>query len=304
MKASSNLYTSSILFSAGLFLVSSCDIGDGLRNWGSRHREKRTQQISATELEMWKRDLALSEEKALEMHENMQALVSERKLQGQLSWKIGKALMAESRFEAAADYYKAAVNGELPEGESHSGQVAKAESAIFEEALPHFKRALKLHVIDPELLFDAGLCYANASRTMGWEEDRFRTALFLLERGLTLKPSDGRFLYQLALLYGKTENRYRDTDRALELLDALLKREDANIPARFARANILAETGDLQGAFDENLRITEKVKQLFESNKVRGDYRQNSQFRSAEHNMEQLQLCIEGKPECTLKSVK
>lgn len=303
MKASGNLDTLSILFSASLLLISSCDIGDGLRNWGSRHRQKRTQQISATELEMWKHDLALSEEKALEIHENIQALVSERKLQGQLSWKIGKALMTESRFEAAADYYKAAVNGELPDGRLHS-QVTKAESAIFEEALPHFKRALKLHVIDPELLFDAGLCYANASRAMGWEEDRFRTALFLFERGLTLKPSDGRFLYQLALLYGKAGNRYRDTDRALELLDALLKREDANIPARFARANILAETGDLQGAFDENLRITEKVKQLFESNKIRGDYRQNSQFRSAEQNMEQLQLCMEGRPECTLKSVK
>lgn len=303
MKASGNLDTLSILFSAGLLLISSCDIGDGLRNWGSRHRQKRTHQISATELEMWKRDLALSEEKALEIHENIQALVSERKLQGQLSWKIGKALMTESRFEAAADYYMAAVNGELPEGRLHS-QVTKAESAIFEEALPHFKRALKLHIIDPELLFDAGLCYANASRAMGWEEDRFRTALFLFERGLTLKPSDGRFLYQLALLYGKARNRYRDTDRALELLDALLKREDANIPARFARANILAETGDLQGAFDENLRITEKVKQLFESNKIRGDYRQNSQFRSAEQNMEQLQLCMEGRPECTLKMVK
>lgn len=282
-----------VILAASLFL-SGCDaIGDGLRNWGSRHRQKRAQEISAAELEMWKRDLALSEEKALAMHENMQELVSEKKLQGQLSWKIAKALMAEGRFEAASDYYKAAVEETMP----------SKESTLLEEALPHFQRALKYHVIDPELLFDAGVCYGNASRMLGWEEDRFKTAVFLLTRGMKLKPEDGRFLYQLALLYGKAENRYRDPERALTLLDALLKREDANIPARFARANILAENGDFQGAFDENLMITEKVKQLFAENRVRGDYRQNSQYQNAQRNMEKLQLCIEGKPECPIKAV-
>ncbi|MBW7859308.1 MAG: hypothetical protein H3C43_13685, partial [Leptonema sp. (in: Bacteria)] len=45
-----------------VLMVLGCDnIGDGLRNWGGRHREKRSQEISATELEMWKRDLDISE---------------------------------------------------------------------------------------------------------------------------------------------------------------------------------------------------------------------------------------------------
>jgi tetratricopeptide (TPR) repeat protein len=296
MKKATNGFPYFLILAVGIFCLAGCEIGDGLRNWGTRHRQKRAQQISAADLEMFRRDLALSEAKALELHEHIQSLVTERKLQGHLAWKIARELMKESRFEAASDYYRAAVNGEMPE----AGQQL-TDTVNFEQALPYFQKALKYHVPDPDLLFDAGLCYANASRALGWEEDRFQTAVFLFERGMALKPTDGRFLYQLALLYGKAENRYRNPERAIELLDVLLKREDANIPARFARANILAENGDLQGAFDENLRITEKIKFLFESNSVRGDYRKNAQYQAAQENMKQLQRCIEGRSDCTLK---
>lgn len=284
------------LISLGLiFVLLGCNnVGDDLRNWGSRHREKRTQEISATELEMWKRDLAISESQAIELQKQITDLVSERKRQGELSWKIAKVLMQQMRFEDATDFVKAATVGEMPQ----------EQSSLIEESLPFFQTALKHHIPDPDLLFDAGLCYANASHNLGWEEDRFKTAVFLLERGKSIKPEDGRFAYQLAVLYGKTTNRFKDTNRAISYLDELLRREDANIPARFARANILTEQGALQAAFDENVMITQKVEQLFKDNRVKGNFRENNQYRNAQRNMEQLQLCIEGNAACALQKAK
>lgn len=281
-----------------MFLIGCDNVGDGLRNWGSRHREKRTQEISATELEMWKRDLAISEAQAIKLQKQIGDLVSERKRQGELSWKIAKVMMQQMRFEDATDFVKAATIGEMPK------EIDKNQGSLLEESLPFFQTALKHHIPDPDLLFDAGLCYANASHNLGWEEDRFKTAVFLLERGKSIKPEDGRFAYQLAVLYGKTTNRYKDANRAIQYLDELLKREDANIPARFALANILTETGDLQAAFDENAMITQKVEQLFKENRVKGNFRENIQYRNAQRNMEQLQLCIEGKPTCMLRDSK
>ena len=279
------------LLSFGILL--NCDFAtDGLRNWGSRHRDKRTKQIAAADLEMWKRDLAISEDKAIRLSDDIQSLVSERKRQGQLSWKIAKAFMNEMRFEAASDHFKAAVNEEPP---------AETSGQLLEQSLPFFQKALKLHTVDPELLFDAGLCYANASHALGWEEDRFRTAVFLFERGMSVKPEDGRFAYQLALLFGVANTRFHDMDHAISLLDGLLKREDTNVPARFARANILTRQGKLQAAFDENIRITESIKKIYTENRVQGDYQKNQQYRSAQSNLEQLQLCIDNKPGCTLK---
>lgn len=278
-----------------LLSLSHCEqASDSLRNWGMRERGEQIQDLSEEDIARLKRDLKLSEERAVEFEKNLRGLLQEQSIQGDIAWKIGKAIMQQGRYEAADPYFRQAV-------EENSGPVLAArDSNYFEDALPYYRKALSYNKGNPELLFEAGLCYANASRALGWEKSRFEAAEFLFEASARLAPEDHRPRYQLAIMYGKSEGYGRDPAKGLSLLDEILRKEEKNIPVRFAKANILVETGELRSAADEYRRIVEIMDDLYEKGVLRGDKSRNVQYRSARENLEKLETCLQGKPGCEI----
>lgn len=284
-----------IAATAALPLVSGCqDVTDSLRNWGMRDRGQQIQDLSTEDIERLKRDLKLSEEKAEEFEANLKGLVQEQSIQGDLSWKIGKAIMQQGSYEAADPYFRQAVE------ENTGPALAVKDNNFFEEALPYYRKALQYHKASPELLFEAGLCYANASRALGWEKSRFDAAEFLFEAVARLQPEDHRPRYQLAIMYGKSDGYGRNPEKALELLDEILRKEEKNIPVRFAKANILVENGNLRSGADEYRRILEVMDDLYDRGILRGNKSRNVQYRSARENLEKLETCLQGKPGCEI----
>ena len=275
-----------LLFGVSVF---SCGgpVEDAVRNWGERERRTRQKDISEEDLEKWRKDFRLSEERTRELYENITEIVQEAGLRGLLARRIAQAYVREGRYEEASGLYRAAIEGRLPE--------AKEDRKIhyLESALPWFVIALNRHKPEPDLLFEAGLCYANASRALGWEEDRWRVAVLLFETVRRILPGDIRASYELALLYSKVENeRLRDQDLALELLDEVLRRDEKDVSARFARAHVLASTGDFEEARGEYGRILEMLADRGMKN--------TPHYRQAERNMSDLKLCETGSPACPI----
>ncbi|MEQ8351533.1 MAG: hypothetical protein RH862_08625 [Leptospiraceae bacterium] len=287
--------SSTLLALVCILLLAGCEgATDSIRNWGMRERGERILDLSEEDLNRLKRDLKLSEERAVEFEKNLKGLLQEQSLQGDLAWKIGKAIMQQGRYEAADPYFRQSVDED-------SGPVLAAQSNnYFEEALPYYRKALTYNKANPELLFEAGLCYANASRALGWERTRFESAEFLFEAVARLEPGDHRPRYQLALLYGKSEGYGRNPQKALEILDEILRKEEKNIPVRFAKANVLVENGNLRSGADEYRRIIETMDDLYERGVLRGDRKRNVQYRSARENLEKLETCLQGKPGCEI----
>lgn len=275
----------------GIFLIGCEGVTDSIRNWGERSRRNRAEELREEELRKWERDLNLSRARVLELHRSVHDLVQESGKQGMLSWKIARAYMKDQRFEMAGTYYRGAIEGRLPD---------PAEAGpLFESALPFFREALRRRRINEELLFEAGLCYANASRAMGWEESRWRTAELLFDQMRAIKPDDSRAAYQLALLYGKTpRDDLRQRDRAIALLEAIILREEKNLPAHFARAHMLVEKGDLAAALQAYDILRERIETLHGQGVIGGNLRNNPQYQRVQVNIEKLTICVNNAPGC------
>lgn len=264
---------------------------DSIRNWGEKERRSRARALQEEELKKWERDLALSRGRAQELHKKIHEYVQESNHQGQLARKIARAYMNSNRFEEGLRYYQGALQGELP----------AAQAGQFEAALPYFNLSLQRHYIDSDLLFEAGLCYANAARVLGWEKTRWHTAVVLFEAMQKAEPADMRAPYQLALLYGKTPHpELRNYDRARGYLQLILGKEEFNIPAHFTLAHLEVETGNWR----EGLRlygvIQEKLAEL-SAKGVIGNVKKNQQYLQAEKNREMLETCLSGRPGCELR---
>jgi tetratricopeptide (TPR) repeat protein len=264
-------------------------ISDSIRNWGTQSRRNRAKALQEEELKMWERDLSLSRARAQELQRTIHSLVQESAHQGALSWKIARAYMNNNRFEEAIPYYEGAMNNTLPE-----------PASSFEEAIPYFNIALRKNRIDTDLLFEAGLCYANASRSAGWEKSRWKTAVQLFDLMRAQKPEDRRAHYQLALLYGKAGRaELRNVELAKQLLKEILAHEDMNIPAYFTLAHIEAESGDLAAALSSYRRVQEKLEELNKKG-VLGDLERNRQYQKAAENIEKLTVCVNRQPGCEI----
>jgi tetratricopeptide (TPR) repeat protein len=276
-------------------------VSDRIRNWGERDRRPAKARLDEAQVARWERDLNLSRARALELHDELQELVQESNRQGMLSWNIGKAYLNAGRYDLAALYYQDAIHGEPPErlAAIQSGQTAPG-IATFEQAIPYFEEALLRHSPDPELLFEAGLCFANASRAAGWERERWRTAVLLFDRMARTAPDDIRSRYQLALLYGKTsDGAMRDIPRAIELLEATLRREEQDISARFLLGQLLVERGDSDLARAQYQRIMETLEDIHAKGIAPGAAADNPRYRQARENLETLEACASG-GECAL----
>ncbi|MDH5657611.1 MAG: hypothetical protein OEZ34_16975 [Spirochaetia bacterium] len=283
------------VITAALSLTSCQKVSDLLRNWGITSRQRKEKKISAEEMERWKRDLKISEDRVHELHKDIHQIVQETNLQGMLSWKIAKAYMEDARYDMAAEYFEGAVNNSLPD------RSITEKSRLFDKAIPYFEKALKMHRIEPELLFDAGLCYANASKSQGWEVERWKTAVYLFSLMKEMKPDDLRPNYQLALLYGFTsKKKYKDQTLAMDLLQEIIKKEETNVSARFVIANLFVQKGDLDSAREEYIKISEVIEDMHSSGMISGPVSRNRKYLQARENIEKLDDCLEGRPSCEI----
>jgi len=273
--------------------LTSCDrVKNFIQNWSFEYRRERKIKINEEDLKMWQNQLNVSEKDSKELYELIHKYAQEKKLQGELAWKIGKALLSQGSYELATEYFKQAINQQLNEPEEKLN--------LYESALPYFKKALLNYKPLPDLLYDAGICYGNASRVLGWEEERLKTALFLLERGYAAYPDDIRFAYSLGILYGKIPENLKDVDKAIGFLDYVIKKDLYYLPAYFAKAHINAENGDFQEAFKIYEDITKIIEEMYAKGILKGDLSRNQHYQQALQNMKDLQYCIEGKPECKI----
>lgn len=286
-----------LLLILAIAALPSCErLGDSIRSLGERNRQP-IEKPDPAEIERLERDLRLSRERALDLQARINELAGEQRLQGRLAWQLARAHMQRARYDLAAQQMIAAAQGAPAEGATDPG-------ISFEQALPLFREALRQHSVDPELLFEAGLAFANASRAMGWEKNRFDTAVFLFERMAALKEEDSRPRYQLALLLGKTNDpSRRDASRAIALLRDVVLREDANIPARFALAHLLVEAGELDAARNEYHAILEQLSELKRRGAIGGDLEDVPNYRQAKENLEALEECAREPESCTVGSV-
>jgi tetratricopeptide (TPR) repeat protein len=276
-----------------LIQFNSCEkLKNTLQNWSFEHRRERKIKITEEDLKTWQYQLKTSEEETKELFELIEKYAQKKKIQGEISWKIGKALLQQGSYELATNFFKQSINQELKEEEQLN---------LYESALPYFKKALLNYKPLPDLLYDAGICYGNAARVLGWEKERLKTALFLLERGDETYPDDIRFAYTLGILYGKIPEPYKDIERSITYLEKVIKKDRYHINAYFAKANILAENGNLQEAFYIYEEITKVIEEMYNKKLLRGDITRNQQYQQALQNMKDLQICIEGKPECKIQ---
>ena len=282
---------------AVLFLwTAHCEaVGESLRRWGEENRRSVAPRLDEDQLKQWERDLSLSRAKALELREQLHALVEESALQGRLSREIARAYMNAGRYALAALHYQAAA-GQQAATENERGVLT------FEQAIPYFEDALRRHNVDPELLFEAGLCFANASHALGWEAQRWEAAVYLFQRLARVRPEDTRPLYQLALLYGKTtDSSRRNLPRAVDLLEQVIQVENKNVPARFALAHLAVEQGDLEKAGRQYENITVVLKDL-ERRGVVGNLKDNQSYANAQENLNSVRDCLNGSPDCAVRT--
>ena len=279
----------------GLF---SCERAtDAIRNWGIKSRESRAKKIEVDQLKQWERDLNLSRTRVLELNQTIHQFVEESNRQGSLSWKIAKAFCDAERYELGLANYRAALRDKAPPPEE------ARELTDTEKSLPYFREALRKNQLDPNLLFDAGLCFANASKELGWEKERFQTARFLFERMRAAAPYDSRSSYQLAIMLAKVPNpNLRDQKRALVLLKEIITRDEYDISARFAYGHILVERGEFSQALQEYQLIRTRLEELENKGTIPGPLKRNQQYVQAGRNIEELQLCVQDSPRCSIMS--
>ena len=278
----------------------SCEkTSDSVRNWGKRQREYRVRNMEKGQEARWERDLNISRARARELHRKIQELTRESEIQGHLSWKLARAYCEKGRYEMGIAYSRGAVKN-LPPSLVQGGKFNP-----FEKSLPYFRAALARKSMEPDLLFDAGLCFANAARKLGWEKDRFRTAVYIFERLLARAPGEARASYQLALLFGKTSDpELRNVPRALKLLKDLIRKDEYDIASRFALAHMLAEKGEFGPSLKEYMAIQEKLRELASGKGPRrvigGRADRDPRYIRAQKNIDQLNYCLRGDKRCPL----
>lgn len=280
-----HFYVLAALLALGAGLVSCEQAEDSLRNWGLRERRPAVPRLDDEEVARWERDLNISRARSLELHEQIQEIVQESNHQGMLAWKIGKAYMQAGRYDMGALYMQEAVAGE-PAREPEAGRGVQT----FDLAIPYFEAALRRHSPEPDLLFDAGLCFANASRANGWERNRWRTAVYLFQRMLRVAPEDVRPRYQLALLYGKTvDPEVRDVPLAIELLEDLIARSQRDVSARFLLGHLYAANDELDRAAAQYRNILEILEAMHREGLLPGSLNEMPRYRQARENLDTLE---------------
>ncbi|WP_411823603.1 tetratricopeptide repeat protein [Leptospira sp. 'Mane'] len=246
---------------------------------------------SESDIVNWKEKLALEEAEIEELDKRIRKMVQKTNQAGALSWKIARAYMRAGSFDVGTKYYEEAV---VAQTEDKGYEIHN-----FESALPYFEKAMELGKLDKQLLFEASVAFGNASRDMGWEPTRRNRSVQLLKQLSRLDKEDTRFPFQLALIYfdssikgenwsGKTNAGYDDVDTAFQLLDLVLQKEPYNVPARFAKANFLYQTGKSSQAQNEYIRLKSILEEMKNNGAIREPLEKTQSYQNVLKNLEKL----------------
>ena len=283
-----------------LLLNSHCEFGrsilDRVSHWGEKDRRLGQAKLKEIDLQKWQRQLKLSRSQAIELQAEIAEMLTEEQLQGELARKIASAYLEKGSYDLASVYYKGALENKLPA----KGSPQTSSYLAFEKSLDYFDRALLLNSVNPDLFYEAGAAYANASRAQGWELRRFQIAVLLFERMKALAPQDIRPLYQLALMYGKTSlKNYRDKKYAIRLLKKILLKKENDVRTRFALAHFLVEEEQLSQAVQEYKHIERILEDMHRRKTIQGYLSSHPSYRRARENKEKLQECIQKQGICS-----
>lgn len=266
---------------------------DKLQEWGQKRARKKYQktQASKKDIEKWKEKLNLSEGEIEQLDKQIRRLVKKTNEAGSLSWKIAQAYMRSGNYEMGSKLYTQALkenaNQSINQGAIHN----------FESAVVYWQKTLLYKSLNENLLFETGLAYANAARDRGWEPKRTEIAIDIFKSLMVKDPKDLRYPYELALVYFDSSqgsaplnaidaNPYQNTERAIILLDGIIRKKPGSLPARFARANFLYRLGKIAGAESEY----KKIKSLIEEFKSRGIIKEDlADYRSYQNVLNNLQ---------------
>jgi len=250
---------------------------------------------SEAEIEKWKQNLSLEEAEIKELEEKIRKMVKKTKNAGVLSWKIAKAYMQVGNYELSSRYYAQAIK----ENTGNNVDVVGSEVHFFEGAIPFFEKALLYRELTDDLLFEAGLAYANASRDRGWDKERREIAVTIFKGLIRRDPADLRYPYELALIYfdssisdglidGVDPSGYNDLDKAMRIMNVIIQKEPNNIPARFARANFLYRGGSVEQATEEYMTIKTKLEAMKKAGAIKENLEKNTSYQNVIRNLKKI----------------
>ncbi|NCN09377.1 MAG: hypothetical protein GW938_05990 [Leptospira sp.] len=283
-----------------LLLLTSCDYLDDMarENWQKKQAKN---QVNFEDVEKWKQTLAINESELRNLDKSIHDMVGRTAQAGALSWKIAQAYMKASNYEMGIRFYQRALDESISSKQDSSlSQDARNQGrvAYWESALPYFDKSLIYRDVDMTLLFEMGLAYANASKDMGWEPERRSRAVEIFQALVRYDPKDTRFPYQLALIYFDSsvstgtwaiKEGYRDIEKALSLIDAILLAEPENVATRFAKANFFYQLGKTNQAYSEYQNIKATIEDLDRRGEIRGGLENNSSYQNVIRNIDKIQ---------------
>lgn len=150
-------------------------------------------------LQSWEEDLAEHEQ------EYQEKLNSVREA-GRLAKKLAVGYTNMARYELAAREYHKAIA--LEAGAGQNGR----DLVYYKKAISFYKKAFVYSRVDDDLLYQAGLVYANASYTMGWEAESLAVAFEIFSGLIRKNPQNSRAWYQRGVLNYRAR---RDFDAAI-----------------------------------------------------------------------------------------
>lgn len=277
-----------------LLVTLSCD---KVQDWGKENFKKKItpETPSERELEKWKERLGMEEAEVKELDDKIHKLVQKTKLAGALSWKIAQGYMKVGNYELGSRYYVQSIQ----ENMENKVEVVAGEVHLFESAIPFFEKALAYKDIPDDLLFETGLAYANASRDRGWDKERREVAVKIFKGLSRMDPADMRYPYELALIYfdssindggieGLDPQGYNDTEKAMKMMSAIIKKEAYNVPARFARANFNYRLGNLDAAEEEYRTIKTMLEEMKAKGAIQESLEKNTSYINVLKNIKKL----------------
>ncbi|MCP5497433.1 MAG: tetratricopeptide repeat protein [Leptospiraceae bacterium] len=271
-----------------LFPLTTCE---KLEEWRKQNALRRLTPKQPTEddIENWKERLSLTEAEIVDMDRKIRELVKKTRVAGSISWRIARAFVRIGNYELGSKYYTEALT------ENAGENPPQADVHRFESAIPYFEKTLIYRPLDETLLFETGLAYANAARDKGWEKQRREMAVTIFTELIRKNPKDTRYPYQLALIYfdssmtdaiieGIQPQGYNDQEKALLLLDSILKKEPNSVPVRFAKANFMYRLGKVDNARNEYETIRILMENMSKKGEI-GDLSKNPSYKNVINNL-------------------
>lgn len=277
-----------------VLMLFSCD---KLKEMGQENFKKKVapKTPKEAEIERWKEKLDLTEAEMKDLEEKIRKLVKKTKEAGALSHKIALSYMKVGNYELSTRYYAKAIEENL-QGKT---ETISHEVHFFEGAIPFFEKVILYKELNDDILFEAGLAFANASRDRGWDKER-RTIAVNIFKGLIIRdPKDQRYPFELALIYfdssitdglvdGVDPNGYNETDKAMKLISSVIGKEPNNIPAKFARANFLYRLGKPELAESDYLAIKSKLEEMKNSGIIKEKLEKNNSYQNVLKNLKKI----------------